>query len=431
MIPTCRSPRRSVVLILAAGFFRLSASAQIQDWPSEVVRGIEANYTEADVGDYTLPDPLKLASGEPVRDAWTWREKRRPEIVRLFEENQFGRTPQSDLETRFEVFDKGAPAFDGKALRRQITILFSGEESGPKADLLLYLPAKAEGPAPVMLQIAFTANSLAVDDPGVREGFIWNREHERVPASQGRAFGKLDVQAFVDAGLGVATIYYGDIEPDFDGGIEHGLRTLFPAPKDDEWGSIGAWSYGLSRALDYFETDAGVDANRVALFGVSRLGKSVLWAGAIDERFAMVIASCSGEGGAALSRRNYGETIKHLNVNYLYWFANNYKRFEDDVNRFPVDSHMLLSLIAPRPLLLQAGSTDKWSDPVGEFLAAQAAGPVYELLGKKSLRTDEIPPLGEPILKDMGFLLHDGGHGTVPSDWPVFIRFMEQHFLSK
>jgi hypothetical protein len=406
----------------------LPAAAQIQDWPSETVRGIDANYTEARVGEYQLPDPLTLQDGRKVRDAKTWMNERRPEIVRLFEENQFGRTPKGKTDAvRFEVFDKGTPAFDGKAVRRQVTILFSGKDSGPKADLLLYLPANVSKPVPVFLQFSFAANSLAVDDPGVREGFVWNREHQRVPARQGRAFGKLDVPAFVEKGFGVATIYYGDLEPDFDGGIDHGLRTLFPSPKDDEWGAIGAWSWGLSRVLDYFETDSGVDAKRVALFGVSRLGKTVLWAGAIEPRFAMVISSCSGEGGAALSRRNYGETIKHINASFSYWFDKNYKGFEDDVARLPVDSHLLLSLIAPRPLLLQTGSTDKWSDPMGEFLAAKAASPVYELLGKKGLRAETIPPMGEPILNDLGYLLHDGGHGTVPADWPVFIRFMQLH----
>ena len=418
---------RFAVLSFCLAIFSSPAAAQIQDAPSETVRGVPANYTESLVADYELPDPLTLRDGRPVRDAKTWIEQRRPEILRLFEEHQFGRTPEGKPNVRFEVLEKGAPAFEGKAVRRQVTILFSGKDSGPKADLLLYLPATASKPVPVFLQLAFSANSLSVGDPGVREGYIWNRERQRVPASQGRAFGKLDVAAFVEKGLGVATIYYGDLEPDFDGGIAHGLRTLFPAPKDDEWGAIGAWSWGLSRVLDYLETDSRVDAKRVALFGVSRLGKTALWAGALDQRFAMVISSCSGEGGASLSRRNYGETIKHINTNYFYWFAKNYKRYDDDVARLPVDSHMLLALIAPRPLLIQSGSTDKWADPMGEFLAARAASPVYELLGKKGLRTEKIPAVGEPILNDAGYLLHDGGHGTIPADWPVFIRFMQLH----
>jgi hypothetical protein len=152
-----------------------------------------------------------------------------------------------------------------------------------------------------------------------------------------------------------------------------------------------------------------------------------MWTGARDTRFAMVIASCSGEGGAALSKRNYGERIKHLAVRYGYQFAKNYGNFGDEVDRFPVDAHMLAALIAPRPLLLQTGNTDKWSDPIGEFQAAVAAGPVYKLLGKQALGTNELPAAGKPILNTLGYLMHDGGHGMVPADWDVFLQFMKMH----
>jgi len=173
-----------------------------------------------------------------------------------------------------------------------------------------------------------------------------------------------------------------------------------------------------------------VDAKRIAILGVSRLGKTVMWAGAHDIRVAMVIASCSGEGGAALSRRNYGETIAHLvaPTRYPYQFAANYAKYAEHVDQLPVDAHELVALIAPRPVLLQTGLTDGWSDPRGEFLAAVAAEPVYRLLGKQGLGTDKMPAAGEPILHDIGYLMHDGGHGTVPSDWPVFLKFMEMHF---
>src|SRR5262245_61933711 len=290
---------------------------QTQNAPRTEVAGIPVNYDEAKVGTYTLPDPLKMADGKAVRDAKTWIQKRRPEIVRLFEENQFGRSPGRPAGMSFDVFDKGTPTLDGKALRRQVTVYFSSDKSGPKMDLLIYLPAQARKPAPLLLNLSFMPNSNTVDDQGVKPGEMWNREKKRVPAPREGRFGKLNITPFLAQGFGVATVYYGDIDPDFLGGIPHGVRALYlksgqtePAP--DEWGAIGAWAWGLSRALDYLETDKGVDAKRVAILGVSRLGKTVLWAGARDPRFAMVIASCSGEGGAALSRRNYGETIKHL-----------------------------------------------------------------------------------------------------------------------
>jgi hypothetical protein len=182
--------------------------------------------------------------------------------------------------------------------------------------------------------------------------------------------------------------------------------------------------------MDYFEKDAQIDAEKVALFGISRLGKTVLWAGARDPRFGMVIASCSGEGGAALSRRWYGETIDHMThpTRYFYQFAGNWRNYKDDPSQSPVDAHMLISLIAPRPLLLQTGDTDKWSDPKGEFLAAVAAEPVYKLLGKKGLETDTMPETGIPILNDLGYFMHSGGHGTLPEDYDIFIQFMKKHF---
>jgi hypothetical protein len=182
--------------------------------------------------------------------------------------------------------------------------------------------------------------------------------------------------------------------------------------------------------MDYLETDQSVDAKRVAVEGISRLGKTVMWAGAHDQRFAMVIASCSGEGGAALSRRNYGETIAHLTepTRYPYQFCANYAKYAKAVDQLPVDAHMLVALMAPRPVLLQTGDKDFWSDPKGEFLAAVAAEPVFRLYGKQGLGTGQMPAPGVPILHDIGYLEHEGGHGTVPSDWPVFVKFMRMHF---
>jgi hypothetical protein len=429
-----KSRRISLLAILAVG----AAMGQADRPPAAVVAGIPVNYDEAKVGTYTLPDPLLLADGKPVRDAKTWNEKRRAEIVRLFEENQYGRAPGRPAAMSFDVFDKGTPALDGKAIRRQVTIYFSADKAGPKMDLLVYVPANAAGPVPLLLNIGFSANSSTVNDPGVKVGEVWGRDKKKVPAGQGMNFGRVNVARLLDAGLGFATVYYGDIDPDFLGGVPYGVRALYlkpgqsePAP--DEWGSIAAWAWGLSRAMDYLETDKGVDAKRVAIMGVSRLGKTVMWAGAHDTRIALVIASCSGEGGAALSRRNYGETIAHLTeaTRYPYQFAGNYAKYANQVDRLPVDGHMLVALIAPRAVLLQTGDKDFWSDPKGEFLAAVAAGPVYRLLGKQGLDTDQMPAAGVPILHTIGYFMHAGGHGTIPSDWDQFVAFMQMHLLGK
>ena len=415
--------------------FACLAQAQVADAPDGDNKGIPVNYTEAKVGTYTLPDPLTLLSGKPVRDARTWFDKRRPEIVKLFEENQFGRAPGRPAGLSFDVFDKGTPAFEGKATRRQVTVYFDKDKSGPRMDLLLYLPANAKGQVPVLLNAGFTANNLMVKDPRVKEGSTWNAQlKQRVPATKGNNFGGINAVRLIESGFGAATVNYADIDPDSLGAVAYGVRSLYlkpgqtePAP--DEWGSIGAWAWGLSRAMDYLETDAGVDAKRVGLFGLSRLGKTVLWTAARDTRFALVIASCSGEGGAALSRRNYGETIKHLTepTRCPYQFAANYSKYADQVDQFPVDANMLLALIAPRPVLLQTGDTDRWSDPKGEFLAAVAAGPVYKLLGKQGLDTTQMPAAGQPIMHTIGYYMHAGGHGILPPDWDQFMKFLQMH----
>ncbi len=407
--------------------------AQIADFPPDTVAGIPANYTEANVGEYTLPALLELENGKAVKSADVWMNQRRAEIVKLVEENQFGRCPEP-RDISFEVHEKGVSAFDGKALRTQVTIHFTKGKSRPKMDLVIYLPPDAKGPVPLLLNISFSANELFIDDDAVRPGMIWNREHELIPASQGRPFGKLDVVRVVEQGIGIATFYYGDVDPDFNGGFDFGVRKLYLKPGQaeraaDEWGSISAWGWGISRAIDYFDTDDAVDAKKIAIYGISRLGKTVMWEGGRDPRVAMVIASCSGEGGAALSRRDFGETVAHLTEasRFPYQFAVNYQKWGNNVNESPVDAHMLVALIAPRPVLLITGNTDKWSDPYGEFLAAVAAEPVYELLGKKGLGTTAFPPAGEPILHDIGYYMHDGGHGPGPGDWDVMFKFIKMH----
>ncbi|MCW3106474.1 MAG: acetylxylan esterase, partial [Segetibacter sp.] len=403
---------------------------------NKVVAGFPVNYEEDSVGTYTLPDVLTLNNGKKVTDAKTWTEKRRPEIVKLFEEQQFGKMPGRPADMTFNVFDKGTLVFEGKALRKQVTVYFTKDTSDHKMDLLIYLPVKTRKPSPLLLIANFSPNSNAVDDPGVKPGFIWTKEGKKVPAPQSRVFGKINVESFISQGIGVATVYYGDIQPDFKEGTKYGIRGAYLKPgmsetAPDEWGAISAWAWGLSRAMDYFETDKQIDAKRVALQGTSRLGKTVLWAGAHDTRFKMVIASCSGEGGAAISRRNYGENIKHMSdtSRYYYQFAPNWHNYATDFNASPVDAHMLVALMAPRPLLLQTGDTDYWSDPKGEFLAAVAAEPVYNLFGKKGPGTDIMPKAKEKSLlyNVLGYYMHAGGHGPVPADWPLYIEYMKKY----
>jgi hypothetical protein len=408
--------------------------APAQQAPPAVVAGIPVNYDESKVGTYTLPDPLVTSKGERVRDAATWKRVRRPEILRMMESIQFGRAPGKPDKMIVDRFDRGTPALGGKAIRRQTTLYFTDDRSGPKVELLSYVPADAKGPVPLLLQISFSPNANVVDDPGIKPGEMWSRDKKRVPAPPASAFGRVDVLPFLASGIGFATLYYGDIEPDFKGGIPYGIRGRYlkpgqTAPAPDEWGAIAAWAWGLRRVMDYLETEPAIDAKRVALLGSSRLGKTVLWTGATDERYAVIIASVSGECGAALSRRNYGETVRHMtdSTRYDYQFAHNYQSYGNRVNELPFDGHMLVSLIAPRPLLLQTGSTDFWSDPKGEYLSAVAASPVWTLFGKEGLAVDHYPAPGEPVLSTLGYSMHEGRHGILPYDWPVFLEFLKRH----
>lgn len=402
----------------------------------------EANYDEAKVGSYTLPDPLTMVNGQAVKDARMWSRARRPELLRVFEEQVFGRNVPPRTKPLVEAVEAGAPAMGGKAVRKQAVIWFSGRKEGPKVNVLVYLPAAARGPVPVFVGLCFGPNPTVYADPGILPGETWVRDPsdktkfvKRVTPEQarGRGASRWQAEKVIARGFGLAVANYNDIEPDFVGGIEHGVRPLgFRAgrtePAADEWGAIGAWAWGLSRIVDYLETDKAVDAKKIALIGHSRLGKTALWAGAQDERFALVISNNSGEGGAALARRNYGETLRRITTVFPHWFCLNYRRYADDPNRLPVDAHQLIALIAPRPVYVASAEEDRWADPRGEFLAAVAAGRVYELLGQQGLGTDEMPGLNAPIMKTVGYHIRTGKHDVTEYDWEQYLKFAEMHF---
>jgi hypothetical protein len=358
--------------------------------------------------------------------------KRRPELLNMFETLEYGRAPARPAAERFDVFDRGTPALGGKAVRRQVTISFVRDPAAPTIQLVEYLPAAARKPAPMLLMIGFSAPAAMIDDPGIRPSLVWDAATKRKAPASGSPGGKVDIARFLDAGFGVATYYYGDVEPDFAGGEALGIRGWYARTGGlptgpDTWGAIAAWAWSLSRVQDYLETDRAVDASRVAIYGASRLGKTVLWAAARDPRFAAVIACCSGKIGAALMRRNFGSPIAGSFPGETdYWMAQNFKRFHDNEDALPMDSHELLGLIAPRAVLLQTGRYDHAADPKGEFLAARAAGPVYALFGKQGLGDAAWPPAG-PILNDIGYTMNGGGHGPAPGDWDIYLQFLRKH----
>jgi len=404
--------------------------------PSLAQQGI--NYDESKAPAYTLPDLLVMASGQRVTSARMWAVERRPEILKLFETHEYGHSPGRPKGMTFQIISVDANALDGKAIRKQVLINFTGRKEGPRIGLLIYLPKNATKPVPMFLGLNFGGNQTVASDPGIaiNPGWVgrgWGViNHHATDESRGASACQWQVQKILDRGYGLATAYYGDIEPDFEGGIREGVRALYlrpgqSAPAADGWGAIGAWAWGLSRAMDYLETDKDVDAHRVALVGHSRLGKTALWAGAQDTRFALVISNDSGEGGAALSRHWMGETIKTINTSFPWWFCRNYKKFNDDVNAMPVDQHELIALIAPRPVYIATAAGDLWADPRGMFLAAQAADPIYRLLGTDGLGAAKMPGIGQPVMTTIGFHLRCGPHDVTSYDWDQFLDFADKH----
>ena len=402
---------------------------------------IGANYDESKVPEYTLPDPLESTDGEVVRDAETWWNERRGEVLRLFQEHVYGEAPARPEGLRFEVLEESSEAFDGRAIRKQVRIYFNGEDGGPYMDLLVYLPRDAEGPVPVFLGLNFNGNVSVEDDPEIimtdqwrsndkEDGIVNNTPSEK---TRGEGDDRWPVEQILRRGYGVATACYEDIDPDRGGHWEDGVHPLFyengqKKPAAEEWGSIGAWAWGLSRAMDYLQSDEDVDNRRVAVMGHSRLGKTALWAGARDPRFALVVSNCSGCGGAALSRRAFGETVKRINTSFPHWFCDTFTKYNDSEGELPVDQHMLVSLIAPRPVLVNSAKKDRWADPKGEFLSAKHAGPVYELLGETGIERDSMPGLNHLLKSTAGYHIRPGGHGVTPADWQVFMDFADHHW---
>lgn len=402
----------------------------------------ETNYDERNVPDYALPDPLVASDGTKLIHAGIWRAKRRPEILELFRGQVYGRAPVGRPDNMtFEVFDLEQNALDGPAIRKQVQVNFTGKEDGPKMDILIYLPKSGGKPVPVFVLLNFGGNHTINADPAIRLSTSWMRPGRGVSAdnrateqSRGVSSSSYPVESILKRGYGLATIYYGDIDPDFDDGFKNGVHPAFDKLRNgqrepDAWGSIAAWAWGLSRAMDYFEADADIDQSRIAVLGHSRLGKTALWAGAQDERFAIVISNNSGCGGAALSRRRFGETVGRINTSFPHWFCENFKKYNDNEDELPIDQHMLVSLIAPRPAYVASADKDLWADPRGEFLACKHAEPVYRLLGRDGLGVDEMPGLDSPAKTGhVGYHVRSGGHALTEYDWQNYMDFADKHF---
>lgn len=433
-------PRACVAIVPAcASVFFLLDPAMTSTLAAE-----EFNYDESKVPAYALPDPLVADDGTRVETADDWNSRRRPEVLRLFEDHVFGRLPVAPVTLKASVRSDVSDAIHGKARRREVTVTFTSDGSGPAMDLLIYTPVGASGRVPAFMGYNFNGNHAIEPDPRLHITRSWVRNNKELgiennvatEQSRGSEASRWDVDAIVSRGYGLVTIYYGDVDPDFDDGFRNGVHALFAedatraetaARAGNAGGSISAWAWGLSRALDVLETDATIDATRVAVFGHSRLGKTSLWAGATDPRFAMVISNESGCGGAALSKRWFGETVGRINTAFPHWFCLTHRRYNDNETALPVDHHMLIALSAPRPVYVASAEEDRWADPRGEYLGLYHAGPVFRLLGREPLPDEEMPSINHPVMTDVGYHVRSGVHDVTSYDWQQYLAFADRH----
>jgi len=364
---------------------------------------------------YTLPNVLTASDGRTIATAEDWRKVRRPEVLELFRKYVYGRVPETPCQTTFKVVSEDAKAMDGAATLKQVDVAIA---NGPKSltiHLVLFVPNQAPKPVPTFLLLCNRPAAETIDLTRKVKSEFW-------PAEE-----------VVARGYGIAAFFLGDVDPDKNDGFKDGAHGLLDVGerKPDAWGTIAAWAWGASRVMDYFETDKDIARDKVAVIGHSRGGKTALWTGAQDERFALTISNDSGCGGAALSRRKTKEkkTVARINESFPHWFCAAYKGYGDKEDTLPVDQHMLIALMAPRAVYVASADKDLWADPRGEFLSVAGATPVYQLFGKKGLGTGEMPAIGEPACGDgAAYHIREGKHNLTLFDWQRFMDFADKVF---
>jgi hypothetical protein len=384
-----------------------------------------------------LPNLLTMANGTTVRTVKQWNDERRPEIVKLFTSEMFGQAPPKPAEMQFKVFDVDRKALGGMATRKQIKVLFNGSDDGPSMDILIYLPNDVKHRVPLITGYNFAGNQSVSNDKAIRittswmspktKGVINNRATD---STRGIAAAAWPLEMILKRGYGVATMYAGDVDPDYNSGNNDGVQALYPELQkgDDNFSTVAAWAWGLSRAMDYFETDKDIDGKKVIVYGTSRMGKAALWAGAEDQRFAMVISNESGAGGAKLFHHVGGENTARICKVFPYWFDKNFCKYAGRDTLLPFDQHMLLALIAPRPLYVASAKGSDLTDSYGEFLSAKYADPVYKLFKTEGLPVNDFPVVDQPVFGTIGYHNRTGKHDILPYDWQQFLHFADMHF---
>lgn len=436
------SPCRSIFLCSCRVLITLLiVFTSILSETSAVAQRPEFNYEESKVPSYSLPELLVCEDGSKIVTSDDWSNRRRAEVYELVQNHVYGELPDWQPILRIRERSRTDDAVNGLAVRRELTVFFTGDDMGPRMELLVYTPKAATGPVPGFIGYNFHGNHSIEDDDSILLTEQWvrndskrgNVNHKATAKSRGLSQSRWPLKTILERGYSFTTLYCGDIDPDFDDSFRNGIHAACEKQSDGQsrsnqaGGTISAWSWGLSRALDVLELDPLVDGDRVAVFGHSRLGKTSLWAGASDERFAMVISNDSGCGGAALSRRAFGETVKRINTSFPHWFCRQFRDYNDNEAACPVDQHMLLALVAPRPVYVASAKGDLWADPKGELLSLFHASPVYQLFGLEGLTQDTLPPVNQPVHAAVGYHIRTGSHDVKDFDWQQYLAFADRH----
>lgn len=384
-----------------------------------------------------LPDPLMTLAGEQISSVESWEAVRRPEILRLFAHYMYGYMPPA-AEIQYEIDSVDENYLDGKAVKKQVTINF-GPDRTPPMHLLLVVPKDTPDTVPVFLGTNFHGNHSVLPDMDIPLSNVWQPERGdgvvdniATEAARGTRADRWSIESVIERGYASATFYHGDLDPDKDDFTDGVHASMVQGDgtvrTETSWGALAAWAYGLHRAVDYLVADPDIDASRIAVMGHSRNGKAALLAAATDERIALVISNQSGCGGAALSRRRVGETVKAINDRFPHWFNKTFRAFNENEDQLPFDQHMLIAAMAPRPVLVASAEEDQWADPEGEFLALKGADPVYKLYKKAGLLVEEMPGNNQLVGAELAYHIRPGGHGVGDADWQVFMNFADAHF---
>ena len=387
-----------------------------------------------------LPPVLEMFDGTPVTTAKKWQQERRPELISLFQHYMYGIPPEAPANFSYTADYINNNMLGGKATLKLVTLRFGPPET-PPVSLMLMLPNNRKGPAPVFIGLNFTGNHTTADfreipltTAWVNKSWMGGDDFAANDDQRGIRFFSWPFEMIIDRGYAVATMYAGEISPDYNGGYAEGVhRGWFnegqEKPGRNEWGVIAAWAWGLQRGVDYIMEDDDLDNNRIAVIGHSRLGKAAMLAGALDERIEIIIPSQSGCGGTSPNRFNVGESVERINTSFPHWFNDSYKEFNRQVEKLPFDQHSLIALAAPRPVLLTNAAGDEWADPVGQFNMLVAASPVYDLFSMEGINTRLFPPENTLVSSRLGYFIRPGKHSMTETEWEVWMDYCDIHHL--